>query len=239
MLPHQAGRSYRPRKLTMKRHLPFTLLIPALVLSACAYDSFEPPESTLEGVVMYEGEPVGVRQNGVDFELWEPGYQLDGFIAVNVHQDGTFTSRLFDGRYKLVRKEGPWVTNTDTINVDLNGSQTIEVPVTPFFVLQNENITLNGSTVSATFDVEQIVSDAELQSVALFINSRQFVDATGPGNVAAAFLDAADVTDLSGIELSLDVPSDQHNQEAIFARIGVQTVGTPELLYSQVQKIEM
>lgn len=223
----------------MKRLL-LTLLVLTLFVSACAYDNFEPPESILEGVVVYEGEPVGVRQNGIDFELWETGYQLDGFINVNVHQDGTFSSRLFNGEYKLVRdEEGPWVTNTDTIDVEVGGDRTIEVPVTPFFVLQNETIALNGSTVSATFDVAQIVSDVELQSVALFINTARFVDITGAGNVANTFLNAEDIGDLSGIELSVDLPGDQQGQDAIFARIGVQTVGVPELLYSQVQKIEL
>lgn len=225
--------------LVMKRPLGLALLALVLFLPACAYDNFEPPESLLEGTVVYEGEPVGVRQRGVNFELWEPGYQLDGFINVNIHQDGTFTSELFNGRYKLVRTEGPWVTNTDTINVEVNGDQSIEVPVTPFFVLRNTNIALSGSTVSATFDVEQVVGDAELESVALFINDRQFVDNTGPGNVANTSLAAADLSSMSGIELSVEVPGSLQGEESVFARIGVKTVGTPEMLYSQVQKLEL
>lgn len=226
----------------MKRPLSPALLtlvlLASLLLPACAYDNFEPPESMLEGTVVYEGEPVGVRQRGVNLELWEPGYQLDGFINVNVYQDGTFASRLFDGQYKLVRTEGPWVTNTDTIEVEVNGSREIEVPVTPFFVLRDASIALSGSTVSATFDVEQVVGDAELESVALFVNDRQFVDNTGSGNVANTTVAAADLEGMSGIELSVEVPSSLQGEASVFARIGVQTAGTPELLYSQVQALD-
>lgn len=222
----------------MKR-LFFALLAFTLFPIACAYDNFEPPESTLKGTVVYEGEPVGVRQNGIDFQLWEPGFELDGFITVNVHQDGTFSSKLFNGTYKLVRKNGPWVVNTDTINVEINGDRTISVPVTPFFVIRNENIASSGTKVGATFDVERIVGDAELQSVALFINSRRFVDLTGSGNVASVSLGAEEISDLSGIELSVEVPEDQQGQGEIFARVGVKTVGVQELLYSQVQRIEL
>lgn len=210
------------------------------LLAACDFDNFEPPQSTLEGVVVYQGEPVGVRQHAVELELWEPGYELRDYIPVNVHQDGTFSARLFSGEYKLVRKEGPWVINTDTISVEVSGATSIEVPVTPFFVIQNGEISLNGSTVTAIFDVVQVVDDRNLQNVALFVNTTQFVGLTGSGNIASARLTAEDLSDLNGIELSLDLTSQQlEDQGAIFARIGVKTEGVQDLLYSQVEKIEL
>lgn len=216
------------------------LLAGTLLLSACDYDNYEPPGSTLEGAVVYQGEPVGVRQGAVEFELWEPGYQLDDYIPVNVHQDGTFSAKLFAGAYKLVRKDGPWVTNTDTITVEVSGTKTIEVPVTPFFVISNATITLEGSTVTATFDVEQVVDERSLQSVALFVNGTRFVDRLGDGNFASAALNAEDLDDLNGIELSIDLTSGQtQGRKAVFARIGVQTQGVQDWLYSQVTKLEL
>src|SRR3712207_3825182 len=93
----------------------------------------------LTGRVVHQGQPVGVRSSGVQFEIWQRGYQLFTKVPLNIKQDGTFSAALFDGDYKIVRSvgAGPWADNIDTIDVKLNGTAAVEVPVDPYFVLKN------------------------------------------------------------------------------------------------------
>ena len=56
---------------------------------------------------MYKGEPLNVQYGNVNFELWQPGF---GAINVNINQERGYSSKLFDGNYKLVfaANQGPF-----------------------------------------------------------------------------------------------------------------------------------
>ena len=94
------------------------------------------------------------------------------------HQDGTFAAKLFDGEYKLVLKQntGPWRNDPDTTVVMLNGSESLDVPVEPYFVATGESFTLDGTTLTATFDVSRVVEGSELEHVGLYVGESHFVD---------------------------------------------------------------
>ena len=110
-----------------------------MLFSSCEKDNFKEPASKLTGRVVYQQQPIGVRSMGVQFELWQPGYQLFTRIPLNIAQDGSFSAELFDGDYKLVRSKGagPWTDNSDTINVSVKGSVSVDVPVEPYFIIKN------------------------------------------------------------------------------------------------------
>src|SRR5687768_11903068 len=104
----------------MRRNLPIMKTAKAIVwvlllaTAACegltSVDNYDAPGSTLTGQVMFDGQGVGVRSNGVQLELWEPAYPLRQKIPVYVAQDGSFSATLFDGSYKLnlLANNGPW-----------------------------------------------------------------------------------------------------------------------------------
>src|SRR6476646_6291576 len=119
------------------------------VFPACKKDNLKAPSSTLTGQVVYQGQPIGVRSNGVQLELWQSGYQLFSKIPVYINQDGKYSATLFDGDYKLTRLKGngPWVDNTDTINVHVSGATTMDVPVQPYFVIKTPTFQKSGSAV--------------------------------------------------------------------------------------------
>ncbi len=222
----------------MKRLSYLTLALAAL-LSACEMDNYDEPESILQGRVVYEGQPVSVRQNGVQLELWQDGYQEKEHIPVHVHQDGTYRATLFDGEYKLVRKQnnGPWVNNPDTIRVQLNGSQTLDVPVVPYFIIKDASFTRNGASLTATFRVEQIVDDRDLERVTLFVGTGQFVDPNY--NAGRVDLNASEIADLNApITLTLELPASLQDRAYFFARVGAKTAGVEEMIYTQSQKIQ-
>jgi hypothetical protein len=235
----------------MKRFLPTTVVLLCIFfVSACDYDNFEPPNATLEGAVVHEGEQVGVTQGQDGLELWESGYELDGDIDVYVGQDGTFSAKLFDGKYKLVRRPGggPWVSNSDTIRIEVNGENVqvnqgnasvqngrLQVPVQPFFTIEKENIQQSGSTVSASFGVSQGVSSAALQTVGLYVSASRLVDQTGSGSDAVATMSASEISDMNNIDLEVDV---SELESPLFARVGVKAEGSQWFLFSPVVELE-
>lgn len=222
-----------------------------VVLAGCKEDNFEPPTSIITGSVVFEGEAVGVRSpivdfsgdnttGGIELELWQSGFDFRQKIPVYLAQDGTFSATVEDGTYQLIplRGNGPWANVTDSIEVVVNGSANVEVPVQPYFVLNNTTFSNSGNMISASFNVQQVVADAVLENVTLFIGSTTIVDSyNNAANTSQAGGDIADIN--APINLSVEVPDDLAAKGYVFARVGVKTVGTAEMLYSDVQKIEL
>ena len=216
----------------------FSLLAATVLLAGCTKDNYEPPQSTLTGRVVYNNQPVGVRTNGVQLELWQRGYQLFTKIPVYVGQDGSFSATLFDGDYKLVRLRGngPWVDNTDTINVAVRGAVAIDVPVQPYYVISNPTVQRSGATLSATCSVTQAAAGRAIERVTLYVGTTQFVDATN--NAGSVNVPAATLADLSKpLSATLALPASVAGRSYFYTRIGVKTVGVAELLYTPVQQL--
>lgn len=217
----------------------FGLLAATVLLTSCEKDNFAEPSASIKGRVVYENQPVGVRTNGVQLELWQPGYQLYTKIPVMVAQDGTFSATVFDGNYKLVRLRGngPWVDNSDTINVSVKGSITVDVPVQPYFVIRNEKFQRSNNTLTASAQVSQVTAGRAIERVTFYVSSTQFVDINN--NVGKVDKTGTALADLSKpLDFSLPVPG-VVAKSTCYGRIGVKTVGVAEMIYTPVQKISL
>jgi hypothetical protein len=205
----------------------------------CEKDNFKEPGATLTGRVVYQGQPISVRSMGVQFELWQSGFQLFTKIPLNIAQNGTFSARLFDGNYKLVRAKGagPWADNTDTIQVSLKGSASLDVPVEPYFIIKNASFEKNGGAIKATFIVEKNSSTKNLELARLYIGPNLILDQNN--NAATVQAGAAAITPGQPVILNVTIPASIANEAYIFARVGVKTTGVAELLYTQPQKIQL
>jgi len=225
--------------------LLYSLVAGAVLLASCAKDNVDPPSSMLTGRIIYQDQVVGVRSNASQdlgnrstmLELWQPGYAFFEKIPIYVNQDGTFSASLFDGDYQMVRTRGngPWVDNTDTIAVQVRGNTAVDVPVQPYFTIQNAAIQRNGATVTATCRVRQEVSTRTVDQATLFISRTQFVD--NVNNTAQNAKNGTAVADLSK-ELSFSVAVPNNNTGPVYARIGVRASGTGEFIFTPVQKLE-
>lgn len=246
----------------MKNNLLLLLVIMS-ALGACKKDNKEPPKSTLNGTVMIEGtkQAVGVASNRVQLELWQSGYALFQKIPVYIDQDGSFSATLFDGQYKLVRLSGaPWTNNTDTINIDLRGSATVEVPVKPFFTVGNETITFNAAdtSITSTFSVSRIDATKTADRVSLHLGLTNFVDAVNNQMpVPAANNDKTPASNYLTAPTTIKVflnparypgnPTAELRRQLgvalqkgyLFARVAVRTTGVTERYYSQVKQINL
>ncbi|WP_170164440.1 DUF3823 domain-containing protein [Sinomicrobium pectinilyticum] len=218
----------------MKRIIFFITIISGL--SSCEYDNYDPPQSELSGRLLYEGDPVGVRQGINIFQLYEPGWENFEPIGLNVKQDGTFSARLFDGDYQLVLIDGngPWVNQSDTIDIRVDGNREMDVAVEPFFMVRNENFEIEGSTLKISFDIEQVVESADLQFVSLYIGKTMLVD--NQFNANEKRLPSGGIEDLDET-ISMEMDISGIDQEFLFARIGIKTKGSPELIFSEAEKI--
>jgi len=215
------------------------IAIAGMLLSACEYDNFTPPESTLSGKVVYQGKAVSVRNNGPVLELWQDGYPLRSPIVLSFNQDGTFAAKLFDGKYKLTRRgEAPWLQqSTDTIAITVNGNTNIDVPVTPYFNLSNETYTKSGNTITARFVVDKVVPTANVELVRLYLGKSILTDQVqrevrAEGNVAGLVFGGQNT-------IATDLPDNLKNLDYVFARLGIKSTVSGEYNYTQVQKISL
>lgn len=227
---------------------PYILLLCSTLLLAtsCELDNFSEPDAFLTGHIVYQGEPIPVARNQVWFELWQPGFGLSAPIDVAIAQDGSYSSRLFSGEYRLVfvPGQGPFQAPSDTVRLSLNGDEIMELEVTPYYLIRTPQFTHSGGVINASCSVDQIITGADaraVEQVTLIINRTQFVDANSGGEGSLAQANADDITDLSNISLSVEIPDDpsKPDQDYYFARIGVKISGVEDMIYTQVEKVSL
>jgi len=222
----------------MKRKIYFFSALFIVLLSACEKDNLKEPSSILSGNVTFQGQPIGVRSDRVQFEIWQRGFDFFTKIPLNIAQDGSFKATLHDGDYKLVRlpNAGPWINNTDTINVSLKGSASVDIPVEPYFVIKNASFTRNGTNVSATFTVEKNGTHTRtLEATKLFLGRYYILDL---GNNAAN-KDATGLVLGQSVTVTLAIPTAIANDDFIFARVGIKPRDIGEYLYTASQKLQL
>lgn len=213
------------------------IIFVSIIFVGCEKDNFDAPKATLSGKVTYNNIPVGVRTNATQLELWQDGYALHSKIPVYIAHDGTFSASLFNGRYKLVRLAGgPWANQSkDTIVVDVKGNTVIDVPVTPYFNISNENFSKSTGSIVAKFTINKIVESANVGVVSLFLGKSILTDS----NKKEGNIDAKQEEIVLGKEMSItaNIPASLANADYIFVRVGVKATVSSEYYYTQVQKI--
>jgi hypothetical protein len=239
--------------MTMKREILYTLIFAlAIFVTGCKYDNYDPPTSMLTGTVNYQGAPVGVKSGGNQLELWQYGFKLRSKIAVYIDQDGTYSARLFDGNYKLVRLKGaPWTDQTDSIDVAVKGNTVVDVPVTPYFNITAPAFSFADSTITASGLVTKI-GTKNIERVTLYVGYTTIVDATNvgtytdysfnPPKTVTLKLDktgAAIANLTSPLTFSYRLHKLVYAKQYVYARLGVKTSGVSEMYYTPAQKFKI
>lgn len=233
----------------MKRTFNYIILLAGLaVFASCKKDNYDPPGSTFKGRITYNGQPVMVEQNQVRFQLWEPGWGLNGALDVAIDQDGSYSAVLFDGNYKLVipKNEGPFMSKTDggaakdTIMINLQGNKELDIEVLPYYMVRDAQFSQANGKIAATVKIEKIITDANaknIESVSLYINKTAFVGANGNMQIQRKDSTVNGATDLNNLQLSVNIPAMTPTQNYVYARVGVKIAGVEDRLYSSIQKI--
>lgn len=217
------------------------------LFSCTKKDNKAAPESALTGALMYKGDSIAVEYIRVPYQLYQFGFGKVGAINETFDQDGVLHALLFNGDYKFIipNGQGPFLWkqttagNPDTLAIAVNGNTTMNIEVTPFYMIRNLQISGSGSNVTANFKLEQIITGTaakSIQRVTLYINKTRFV--SGSDNIANAGMNGSAITDPSNINLTVAVPSITPSQNYVFARIGVQISGVEDVLFSPLKKIQ-
>ena len=216
-------------------------------LCSCKKDNYSAPSSELSGALMYKGDSINVEYNRVPFQIYQYGLGKVGAINGTFYQDGSIHALLFDGDYRFIipNGQGPFLWkqtangDPDSLSITINGNQTLNLEVMPFYMIRNPQFTGSGTNVSATFKLEKIITDAnakDIESVTLYLNKTQFV--SGADNIGKASLNGSAIVDPNNISLTVAVPSITPGQNYVFVRIGVKIAGVEDLLFSPLKKIE-
>lgn len=232
----------------MKTHLHYIVILIVFTTISCKKDNYEAPTVKLTGHVVYQGEPIEVEYNQVPFELYQDGFGKTGAINAMLAPDGSYSMLLFNGEYKFIipNGQGPfkWKQTPagapDTTFITLNGSQELDIEVTPYYMIRNPQLSQSGGNISGTFKIEKIINDASarnIESVSLYINKTQFV--SGANNVAVKTMNGSDITDPDDVNLSVAVPTLSPAQNYVFARVGLKIAGVEDRIFSPVTKVQL
>lgn len=232
------------------KYIVLVSIVFCTIAVSCKKDNYTAPSSTLQGRLVYKGDSLGVERDQVPYELYQYGFGKVGAIGSSFAQNGTYSQLLFDGDYKLIipNGQGPfmWKQTTsgapDSTAISLKGNQTLDLEVTPYYMIRMPQITPApaDTSVTATFTVEKIITDTingkNIDRVSLYINKTQFV--SGGDNIAATDLSGSAITDLNNISLKVKVPAIVPTQNYVFARIGVKIAGVEDMIFSPLQKVQ-
>jgi hypothetical protein len=226
----------------------FHHIILGLLLAAtgCKKDNYAAPSATLSGQLTYKGSPVGVEYNQVPFNLYQPGFGKSAPIVGTFQQDGTYSALLFNGNYKFTipPNQGPFMwkelgaNKRDTLAVVVSGNQTLNIEVTPYYMVRDAKITAAAKVVTAVFNIEKVITDAnakDIDRVSLYINKTQFV--SGGDQIAGTDLAGSAITSLNNISMSVNVPGISPTQNYVFARVGIKIAGVEDMIFSPVVKV--
>ncbi|MDQ6843407.1 MAG: DUF3823 domain-containing protein [Bacteroidota bacterium] len=232
----------------MKNSLRYILIsMVALSFFACKKDNYSEPGTFLTGSLMYKGDSVQVERNQVPYQIYQYGFGKVGAINGTFEQDGSYSQVLYDGNYKLIipNGQGPFLWNQtssgapDSLAITLKGNQSVNLEVTPYYMVRNTKISVAGGVVSATFKAEQIITDPtmakSIERVSLYINKTQFV--SGGDNIALMDLAGTSITDPNNISLSVTIPALVPTQKYVFARVGIKITNVEDMIFSPLQKI--
>ena len=215
----------------------FSVILLLVLFSGCGKDNFDAPESKLVGRVTYQGQALNLRGTGEAVQLYQDGYEKNDPISVFVGQDGTFSALLFDGEYRLTTRDGngPWVNNHESVTVNLKGHTEVNLEVTPYFMISNEQLSVTGSAMNASFMINRIVPDAKISRVMLLLSKTQFADDVN--NLYRQ--DFSDVVPGS-VNLSADISGNTEivKAKALYARVGVLANGADQAIYSPVVRLK-
>lgn len=221
----------------MKRLLYFYIWLALFALAGCGLDNYDAPSSRLTGRVVYQGRPLGLSHGKVAFNLYQEGYDKNGPISVYAAQDGSFTALLFNGTYRLetIDNNGPWLNGATGIDLEVKGDTSVDLVVTPYYLLSDVALALNGQELRAVCKVEMIAGEKEVQRLFLCVGTTAFVSDQSYSYVARKNLMPVNI---GGNSLSLDISEQLALYDTLYARLGLQINGVQECIFSDVIKIK-
>src|SRR5690606_4738108 len=133
---------------------------------------------------------------------------------------------------------GPWINNTDSIDVQVRGNTVVDVPVTPYTFVRSATYQRNGTTITATANLQTVSTANPLESVRLYVFRTALVDDVNQNAIAVTQASAIPNA-AQPVVMNVSVPAALAGLDAVYVRVGVKTAGVSELAYSPAEKIAL
>ena len=221
----------------MKKSFPIILV--TLLLTACSLDNYDAPSSLLTGTVTYNGNPVYLDGGAVTFNLFQDGYEKQGPITVSVASDGTFSALVFDGSYHLqnIDNNGPWTNDVAPVDIVVKGDTKCNVEVTPYFVLENTSIVLNGDEVKGLCSIRQVATGKSAKQIFMVVGRTPFLNDQSYSYLARKSSTTVKVGGSQTFSIATD-DIDASESDYLYARIGLEINGLNKFIYTETIRIK-
>lgn len=243
----------------MKRLHINIILLPflAILLWSCEKDNYEPPTTLFTGQLVYNGKPFSfngntdVAEGSEIIQLFQYGFGKIGSLNVRVDQNGHFSSLLFNGDYVMIFKdqEYPFVFDkwqmkdngrTDSLSFTLKGNKHMDIPVTPYFDINNVQYKVGVTAIEASFNIQKVLEGANVRKAYVYMSTAMNV------NKNTKLSKVVDVTDIDA-PVSFRIPFDEYRHHSdyknnyrdyAYLRVAIETDKSSEYLWSPVYKLE-
>jgi len=191
----------------MKKMIRILMGVAILASSACTkIDNYPGPNASFQGTLISStGGNFPTSSGSTQIWLQQIGWTAPQTIPSKF--DGTFEdTQLFSGGYKVLPVGGAFWPVLDTITVNLTKGTTHNFTVTPYLVISNFTATLNGTTLTLTYDIDApiVAGLPTIKDTQPYVNTTSLV---GTGASILAF------SDVNGVTINKDfidmVPADK------------------------------
>lgn len=209
-----------------------------MMMCACSLDNYEAPSSVLTGKVTYNGQQLQLAHGDVTFNLYQDGYEKNGPITISVAGDGSFRALVFDGEYYLrsIDDNGPWTNDVPEVSISIKGEASCEVKVTPYYILGDTSIALNGNEVKGICSVQQVAPGHGAKQIFLAVGKTQFINDQSYSYLVRKTVNTVNVN--GSHSFSVDVEDILPLYECLYARIGLEVDGIGKFIYSEPFRIK-
>lgn len=220
--------------ITMKKSI--YLLSTAMLLllcNSCEVDNYSAPDATVSGKVLdHENNPMQLEQGGSSMviRMLEEGYATPTPFDLNVMQDGSYiNNKIFAAKYKMVPVFGPFYASSDTINVDVRGSVSVDFKITPYLKVEwvTPPYATSDGKIEAKFKFTRIdppsgstMAKPNLLDYQLFISLTQYVGNNNFDNLVVNPVVQA-TNDMEGQTLTITSKTAMRFSRDYYVRVGV------------------
>jgi hypothetical protein len=165
-----------------------------LASSACTkIDNYPGPNASFQGNLI-SSTGGNLLTSGGSSQIWMQQIGWTAPQTIPSKFDGTFEdTQLFSGNYKVVPTGGAFWPVYDTVTVNLTKGTKHDFTVTPYLVIKNFTATLNGTTLTLTYDIDApvVAGLPTIKDTQPYVNTTSLV---GAGASIQVFSDANGVT---------------------------------------------
>lgn len=247
-------------------HILSTILLIAIVaLTGCEKDNFKAPTTWMTGRLVHNGEPFQMDGSPSDandeiIQFFQEGFGKHEGWGIRVKYDGSYSSLLFDGEYKLMPKMTvtyPWEwtgwpqhvddtgkTVLDTIVFVMKGDYVVpDIEITPYYGIGDVETQVGTVSVSASFTLREMfpgMQDLEVENAYLYLGPTQLVNSNTPIRQ-----EAGKDKVVIGERMTISMPVSKYTNGYInnrrnfaYGRIAVKTSKSDRMLWSPVVRID-